>query len=135
MIYQATEVFWENKDSILAGSFDSSLISLTKSIATLQRMKNISAGKIYTYRPVLQTEAAGFQVLPGLLEIFFNAIMYPDKASSQKVKSLLPKECLFDIKEQQYESILNITSYVAGMTDTYAIDTYRNLKGIQLPNF
>jgi len=29
----------------------------------------------------------------------------------------------------------NITEDVASMTDTYAIDTYRLLKGISLPNY
>jgi dGTP triphosphohydrolase len=30
---------------------------------------------------------------------------------------------------------MGILTYVAGMTDQFAVDTYRNFKGIQLPNY
>ncbi len=40
-----------------------------------------------------------------------------------------------DSDTKLYEKIVLITSYVAGMTDTFAIDTYRNLRGISLPNY
>ncbi|MGI6624872.1 MAG: hypothetical protein ACOX57_05625 [Limnochordia bacterium] len=29
---------------------------------------------------------------------------------------------------------MNVVSYVAGMTDAYALETYRSLKGMQLPS-
>jgi dGTP triphosphohydrolase len=37
--------------------------------------------------------------------------------------------------DQWYEAILNIVQFIAGMTDTFAIDTFRTIKGIRVPNY
>ncbi len=96
----------------------------------------MSRNEIYSHRPVQQIEAAGFQVLPGLLDAFLTALVdRKNKASSKKVLSLIPEEHKFTYEENHYEAILSITTYVAGMTDTFAINTYRTLQGIQLPNY
>ncbi|MBA4418071.1 MAG: dehydrogenase, partial [Syntrophus sp. (in: bacteria)] len=88
-----------------------------------------------SHRPVLEVEAAGFQVLPGLLDSFLYAAKEPKKASSERVLRLIPKEYIFDFSKNPYEAIMSLTTYIAGMTDTFAVDTFRNLRGIQLPNY
>lgn len=134
MVYQVTETFLNNEYDILNGIFDKPLCKIIDACSIIENIANISISKIYSYRPVLQVEAAGFQVLPGLLETFLFAIKEPEKESSRKVLSLIPDEYKFDYEKQPYIAIMSITSYVAGMTDSYAVDTYRNLRGIQLPN-
>lgn len=83
----------------------------------------------------MQVEAAGFRVLPGLLDIFLYALKESDNDGSKKVLQLIPDEYKLDYYEKPYEAILSIKAYVAGMTDAFAVDTYRNLTGIQLPNY
>ncbi len=134
LIYQVADIFMKKEQELLKGEFDKPLCELIPSYKLLEKIKTIVEEKIYRYKPVLQIEAAGFQVLPGLLDTFLSSVMNSKKHSSKKILSLIPDEYILDYKNYKYDTILSITSYVAGMTDDYAIDTYRNLKGIQLPN-
>jgi len=118
----------------LGYNYDLPLCENIESFDILKKILRVSKEKIYAHKQVLQIEAAGFVVIPGLLDTFLSAIAEPDKSSSKKILGLIPKEYIFDFKEKQYDSIMSITTYVAGMTDNFAIDTYRNLRGIQLPN-
>ena len=135
LIYQVVDVFIDKHSDILGARFDDRLCKHIESKSIFKEIIDISQNRIYCNRPILQVEAAGFKILPGLLEIFLSALSSKNKNGSKKILSLLPREYLFDFDDQKYEAILSITTYVAGMTDTFAIDTYRNLTGIQLPNY
>ncbi len=84
---------------------------------------------------MLQIEAAGFEVLPGLLDTFLFALKENKKESSKKILQLIPEEYKFDYEGQPYDAIMSITTYISGMTDKFAVDTFRNIRGIQLPNY
>lgn len=135
LIHQVAGIFLANENDILNVKFDKRLCKLIESNTILDQIINLSQTQIYSHRPVLQVEAAGFQVLPGLLETFLIALRENGKESSQKIMQLIPDEYKFDYEKQPYDAIMSITSYIAGMTDTFAVDTYRNLRGIQLPNY
>ena len=128
-------MFLEKEKDILSGKFDKSLIKLIPGEGIMKEIYDISFFQIYSNKSVLQVEAAGFQVLPGLLYIFLNAIKNNEKESSKKILNILPDEYIFDYKKEPYNAIMGALTYVAGMTDQFAVDTYRNLKGIQLPNY
>jgi dGTPase len=135
LIYQLATAFIDNEAEILGGTFDRPLFDVVESNLIVQDILRVSKDKIYCHRPVLEVEAAGFQVLSGLLDSFLFAIKNPKKASSERVLRLVPKEYIFDFSKDPYGAILSITNYIAGMTDTFAVDTFRNLRGIQLPNY
>jgi len=144
LVFQVADIFIKNEEKILKCEFDQQLIDLIKSKPILDKILKISREKIYSYRTVLQVETAGFQVIPGLLNIFLSALRDKGvsdkkgikcKESSAKILKLIPSNYLFDYNKEKYDSILNITTYIAGMTDNFAVDTYRNLRGIQLPNY
>jgi|LSQX01.2.fsa_nt_gb dGTPase len=135
LTYQAVETFIKNEEEILNGKLKVSLCSLINSATILKEINNISIKNIYEYKSVLQVEAAGFRVLPGLLDTFLYACKEPHKASSKKVLQLIPPEYQCNFNENPYDTIVYMTTYVAGMTDTFAVDTYRNLRGIHLPNY
>lgn len=136
LVYQIADAFIKRHRDILAGKYDASLCEYIQAKPVLEKIDDMSRNEIYSHRPVQQIEAAGFQVLPGLLDAFLTALVdRKNKASSKKVLSLIPEEHKFTYEENHYEAILSITTYVAGMTDTFAINTYRTLQGIQLPNY
>lgn len=136
LVYQAANVFVEKHDDILCNKYDEPLCDHIEAQSVLEEIQDISYKEIYSHRPVRQVEAAGFQVLPGLLDAFFTALVdQKHRESSKKVLSLIPKEYKFNYEKEPYEAIMSITQYVAGMTDAFAIDTYRTLRGIQLPNY
>ncbi|MGL5890775.1 MAG: deoxyguanosinetriphosphate triphosphohydrolase, partial [Bacteroidia bacterium] len=111
----------------------------------LNQIIKLSVKHIYRSRTVLEIEAAGFNVVAELLDLFINATIdkhtYGDKLRkqkpySEKILSILPEQFLFDGEphgRDLYLRILRICEFVAGMTDSYAVSIYRKLKGIELP--
>ena len=87
---------------------------------------------------IVEIEAAGFEILPGILDIFLKAILNPSSEKHRKILALIPKQ-YFDEGgkpfEREYENILTVVQFVASMTDNFAVDTYRLLKGISLPSY
>jgi dGTPase len=81
---------------------------------------------------IAQIEAAGFEVLGGLLEKVVPALVNEDKTSAEKkVHQLIPPQ--FTKGKNKYEKLLSATDFVSGMTDSYAVTLYRRLRGIELP--
>jgi dGTPase len=77
-------------------------------------------------------QIAGFKILGTLLDEFTQAILTRDRYYSKNILSLIPRQ--FDInQEDMYSQIQSIVDHVAGMTDSYALDLYRTIKGIHLP--
>jgi dGTPase len=97
----------------------------------LKSLKEISFEKLYSYRPVLEIEAAGFSIINGLLEFIFQIKKDPANKQYKKISSLLPK--IVTKEDLSYESILDVTDFISGMTDWYAIDLYNKITGVTLP--
>src|SRR5690606_5438454 len=112
------------------------------SALALSRISGISVQKIYRSKPVLEKEAAGFQVLEGLLEVFSKALYHQfyktDKFSGQdkSILRLLPDH--FPLQgwgiDTNPSALLRPTAVlVCGMTDLPARSTCTRVKGIALP--
>ena len=82
---------------------------------------------MYSHRTILQMEAAGFQVIPGLLNTFCLARQSPSRSSSKRIPGLIPDEYAWNLRRNAYEAAMGITTYVDEMTDTFAVELYRNL--------
>ena len=88
--------------------------------------------KIYRSKEVVDIELAGFQVISVLLELMIEAVTHPDKAYSKLLINRVSSQ--YDIKAPLfYDRILAVLDYVSGMTDVYALELYRKIKGINLP--
>jgi len=139
LVLQVADLFEEKDQAIRDGVFDLALLDLVQSKKELDQIRKLSINKIYSHRPVVQIESAGFEVLGGLLGIFLEAtVLKPKSKKSEKIRSLISAQFLDKEKKpfsDKYQTIMNITEYISCMTDTFAIDTYRILKGISLPNY
>lgn len=139
LVHQVADLFEDKDQEIRDGVFDSSLLDLVPSKKELEQIRTLSIAKIYSHRPVAQIESAGYDVLGGLLGVFLEAtVLKPESKKSEKIRSLVPTQFLDKEKKpftDKYKTIMNITEYISCMTDTFAIDTYRILTGISLPNY
>ncbi|MCF8302370.1 MAG: dNTP triphosphohydrolase [Bacteroidales bacterium] len=136
LIFKATDIFVNNEDSILSGVFDEPLLKrLDKDlIDILDKIKKKSIEKIYNSKSILKIEAAGYQVVPFLLDAFIKAQLTEENYEGKKqIYGLLPNQ--YKIGENKYEKILNVVMFISGMTDRYAVELYKNLKGIQLADY
>jgi dGTPase len=138
-ITAAADVFHENHDAILTGEWDGSLIATSRVSDAFRAIKGVQEAKVYTDGRVLRVEAAGFRVIGGLLDAFAGAafdVDTPEKPSpthlqSQKLLALLPEDYVRE--GSVYDRLLGITDYICGMTDTYAVNLFRNISGISIP--
>ncbi|MXV39102.1 dNTP triphosphohydrolase [Flavobacteriaceae bacterium Ap0902] len=136
LTYQCANVFWENRDTILQGDFNQSLINSLPVIQnTLKEIKEVSIDKIYNDRSVVQLELAGFRIMSGLVEDFVTAALTPKQerdTEQKKILSLLPQQFLFEEEDTPYEKTMVMIDFIAGMTDLYALKLYRKSRGIEL---
>lgn len=141
LIQDSFSVFVENEDAFLSGTFNDSILKRGSYYKEVEQIKKITLENVYRSRKVLEIEAAGFEVLSGLLELFISAvedILHEKKRfRSENIYSLIPSGFLGKDRkpdEDAYIRIMKICEFVAGMTDSYAISIYRKMKGIELPN-
>jgi dGTPase len=134
LIYESIRIFTENEKDILQGDFAGSLIGALQSnlAEAMNTVKAISFSRIYAHRSVVEIEIAGYKIIGTLLEEFVGAIMNPIDMYSKKILSLLPEQYKTE-SDSEYLKIQSIVDFVSGMTDVFALDLYRKIKGISLP--
>lgn len=141
LLESAAGVFLENEAAILDGRFDEDLLDQSPVAVPLQAVLKLAKETIYTARPALEIETAGFEVLGALLGLFTGAVEAGAGHGRMTTREnmllkLLPAQFLGHGGEPDadpYIRLLQIADFVAGMTDSYAVDMYRKLKGFDLP--
>lgn len=131
---ECTQVFIDNEEKILEGTFEGSLIKhISPALKdAYKRCSQIAIEKIYRSRDVLDIELAGFHVISTLLELMIDAVQSPEKAYSQLLINRVSSQ--YDINSDTlYGKIQAVLDYISGMTDVYALDLYRKIKGNSLP--
>ena len=142
LIKETVEVFAQYEESMCKGNFDKALTDIIPSAKALQEITSVSVQKIYRSKVVLEKEAAGFQVLEGLLSVFSQALYHqfynPERFSGQdkSILRLLPED--FPLKGwgaevNPYPLLRSLVDFISGMTDKYALNLYRRVKGISFP--
>ncbi|MBN2724086.1 MAG: dNTP triphosphohydrolase [Deltaproteobacteria bacterium] len=136
LIESISDSFVKNYNLIMTGNFSASLIEIIKENKELEDILKIEKEKVYSYRKVIEIETAGFEIISGLIDAFIKAVLSND-SHSKKILQLLPKTYIYskDLHDYKYNSIMNIVQYIAGMTDTFAVNTYKTIKGIELPKY
>ena len=142
-IQQAADAFLQHEPAILTGKFDEELLSLPlPSRDALRDIKTRSKSTIYATPRGVEIEAAGYEVLGGLLDVFYAAAddvaRHGPRAArrSEKLLALVPAQFLGEGNRpvaQPYERLLRLTDFVSGMTDSYAVTLYKKVRGISLP--
>ena len=132
LINEAVDIFLANEDAILNGDFEKSLLEKCKYEAQINDIIKISVSKIYKSKEVVEKEVAGYRIIADLLAVFVTALNnnFEGKASNYDtlVLNLLPEEHQMD-NTNLYNRIMMICSYVAGMSDGYAIRMHKKLMG------
>jgi len=134
LVKQCVDVFREKQAEILSGSFQKSLIDHVHptSLAAIKVIKDISIRNIYNDRSVVEIEISGYQIIGTLLEVFIEAILNPKEGISKRMLMLIPDQYCGE-HPSTYEKVQAVVDFVSGMTDLYALDLYRKIKGINIP--
>lgn len=136
MTDKLAQVFMDNETSLLAGTLEHDLLKCLpeKEAALIREINEYSYSDIYNYRSVAEVEIAGYNVIGGLLRDFVHATLHPRLSRSEKLLKLISPQ--FPIRgdgKHVYSDIQSVVDFISGMTDLYAIDLYRKITGISIP--
>lgn len=135
LIHTASNTFVAHADEILAGKFNNTLIDLVETKAPyLREIEKISIDRIYNHHSVIQVELAGYNVMSALLETFVTAVIKDTKSPiEKKIVQLIPDQFNYTYTDTSaYEKTMGVLDFVSGMTDGYATEIYRKIKGIDI---
>ncbi|MBC7981341.1 MAG: dNTP triphosphohydrolase [Armatimonadetes bacterium] len=143
LIRQVDEAFRANEEALLNGTMKTSLLKETIAFSQLDKISDFTRVRVYSAPNVLQIEAAGFEIISGLLDLFVGTLeaLSSDESlhsslQAKKLAQLMPREC-FGPKGRPtkvpYVRLLDAVDFVAGMTDTFALDLFRKIRGVTIP--
>jgi dGTPase len=134
LVTACSQIFLDNQEAILKGTFNMGLTDDLEEpfLAPWKIISKISVEKIYNYQSVVQIEVAGYKVMGGLLEEFIPALINNSSKYDKKLVELIPKQFITK-NADVYSKIQSVLDFVSGMTDLYAVELYRNIKGISFP--
>lgn len=135
MVQKLTVAFLEREDTLLAGTQETALLDCLDdwSRKLIQEINLFSVQCVYRYKSVLEIEVAGYHVIGGLLKAFVSAVLAPGHSRSSKLLQLIPRQ--FPIAGKNvYSDVQSVVDFIAGMTDLYALDLYRKITGISIPD-
>lgn len=135
LIGLCAELFFKEQDAILNGDFNQSLMDGIEEpfLSVMKEIEKVSVKKIYNYSSVVQIEVAGYKVMGGLLEEFIPAYLLNESKYHKKLVELMPRQFLTG-KTDAYSKIQSVLDFVSGMTDIYAVELFRKIKGISFPS-
>lgn len=137
LVNKAAEVFFLHSEKILSGQFNSTLMDeLDKTCPLLLQINTISIEKIYNHHSVIEVELAGYNVMSEILSVFIFAVLAEHRTSLQKkCLQLIPSQYNLALDDKSpYEKTMGVLDFVSGMTDGFATELYRKMKGIDIPS-
>lgn len=134
LVDECTQVFIDNEEKLLDGSFQTPLIDRIDGRAreAYKSCSEMAHRKIYVSNEVVDIELAGYHIFGYLLETVIDAVLHPEHAYSKLLLSRIPNQ--YDTQAPTtYGKIQCALDYISGMTDIYALDLYRKITGMSLP--
>lgn len=140
LVEQAAHRFLAIEGALREGGHDVPLLAEVPAAKGMQSLRELGEQRIYMAPPVVEIEAAGFEVLAGLLAVFGGAIEAQARnqinARDRMRLKLIPPQFLGPnggVHPDPYQRLLRLTDFVSGMTDSYAVSLYKKVTGISLP--
>jgi dGTPase len=136
MIEKLSALFMEHEKELLKGTLENDLLKCLPAgdQELIRRINEFSVKYIYNYKAVVEIEIAGYNVIGGMLGEFVHAMLNPRHPKSGKILKLVPAQFERSAQEgNMYGNIQSLVDFIAGMTDLYAIDMYRKITGITIP--
>ena len=135
LIEDAVSIFMENEEAILKGDYHHALMDKSIYKVQIEDIIKISVKNIYQSQEVLDKEIAGYKILTKILDDFTTAVEHLHAGNASNFDKLILKNFLkdFDFSDSKLEDwLIDVCSFVASLTDSNALRTYRKLTGSDL---
>ena len=136
---ECATLFLDHENDFMTGKFDQALADECPSCDALKQIIDVSIEKIYRARKVVEIEAAGHQVLPGLMEEFTTAGVHLLTGSAPRkyanLQKLLPLEIIPALERDPgnyYLMLRMVIDFISGLTDKNALSLFQKIKGMTI---
>ena len=132
---ECVRVFVEHEEEFLSGTFPGPLIRYISDVPRMayKECEKVAVGNIYHCKDVVDIEIAGYKVITQLTDLMIKAVTQPEKTFSQLLISRVSSQYQI-LAPTLYERVMAVLDYISGMTDVYALDLYRKINGMSLPD-
>lgn len=142
MIEGIIQAFNDNYDQIMTGTLESEIVDISAAADIRKAYKKLQY-IVFDDKKIVKKEIAGWEAIYGLMNIFVKA----SESDEFKADGNTYEARLFKIVSSSYRTVYNtiekypnerykrlqlIVDFISGMTDTYAINLFQELKGIKL---
>ncbi len=135
LIQDAIDVFINNEEAILDGTFDVSLMDKSRYEAQITDIISLSVEKIYQSQEVIEKEIAGYKIISDILDVYITALVREKEGKASNydglMLSILP-EFYRRTDISIYQILLNSCCYVASLSDSAAVHIHNKIMGKQL---
>ena len=138
-----TKAFVQNYHEIMEGRYKKDLFWNTEMQCVMETLGKLACDKVFFSEEIYKLEMKESIILNYLMDLFMHAVLKYDtdemSAMERRVFSLISENYINTYKiqskekpetEKLYLRLLLVTDYICGMTDSYALRLYQEIKGI-----
>jgi len=133
LINEAVDIFMDNEEAILNGTFDTGLLDKSQYEAQINDIIKISIDNVYQSTEVVDKEIAGYGVINTLLNTYATAVNNGFNNTASNYDKLILKSLPKNINTTStslYKRLSSVCYYVSLLSDSKAILEYKKIKGI-----
>ncbi len=125
-----TQVMEERLEELRDGLIDQSLVSLGELRDAHLHVADFSCKNIYQHESVIRVEVTGYEIISKLHQLFMQWVDEPHGGLGRKLGSLIHAPRELEAADKAKERFFFMRDYIAGMTDSFAQQSYRSLYGL-----
>lgn len=137
LIGEVSDIFKDCEREILAGNFKGDLLHQSRRAKLFDEIYALCQREIYRHPERIQAELSGSEILTTLLDAFYDANLdwerFNRDGTAMNPRSSVLMTLFPDGNEnpgKRYDWLLGITDFVSGMTDSFAVRQFREIRGI-----
>ncbi len=136
LIDAAVQAFLDNREAIMGGRFKGDLMGRTGYADALKAIERLETERLFRSRERLELEIGAAEILTTLLDAFVGAVEdwaaagFDEQSLSPRAKALIGLLPAAPRDTSACRRLLAVVDFIAGMTDSYALATFRRLKGL-----
>ncbi|MEM1340367.1 MAG: dGTP triphosphohydrolase [Bacteroidota bacterium] len=134
LVTEAAQIFMEHEEAIRSGQLEAALLEKSTFKPQIEDILKISVEKVYRSQEVIERELAGYKIIATILGGYAKALVNYSRGKESSYDRLLlrtlPEE-LANRDRSTYELLLGVSSFVAGLSDSNAVQLSNKILGRQ----
>ena len=149
MIRDVRDAYKDQEGNIMTGGLKSDLLTVSRSSKLCELLKKFDKDHAYVHRSVLEVELTGYNTIRGLMDFLWEAIYQRKKPEvlgsrrstpfasyaynriSENYRRIFEDES--NLCPVRYKELQLLTDMISGMTDSFALSLYDELKQYYVP--